>query len=115
MKRIILSLTLILNALGILARTADQHIADAMNHNDWFALDSIYSSTPKDSINLFLEFFTRCLPGNRLNRPDISIPAFQELFNNQYGNLGLDNLISSQKCVSILSILSLQQKLPGNK
>jgi hypothetical protein len=66
-----------------------------MNHSDWFALDSIYNSVPKDSIHPFLEVFSRCLLGNRLNRPDVSIPAFQELFNTQSKFLDLGNLISS--------------------
>lgn len=66
-----------------------------MNTSDWFALDSLYSNTPKDSIHPFLEVYSRCLLGNRLNRPDVSIPAFQELFNTQSDYLDLNNLISS--------------------
>lgn len=66
-----------------------------MNEGDWFALDSIYSSTPKDSIHPFLEVFSRCLLGNRFNRPDVSIPAFAELLNNHSESLGLENLLNS--------------------
>lgn len=75
------------------SQSIDEKIGDAMNTSDWFALDSIYKITPKDSINPFLEVFSRCLIGNRLNRTDISIPAFQELLNSQ--SLDLGNLISS--------------------
>jgi hypothetical protein len=66
-----------------------------MNYSDWFALDSIYNSVPKDSIHPFLEVYSRCLLGNRLNRPDVSIPAFQELLNTKSEYLDLSNLISS--------------------
>ncbi len=75
--------------------TYDEKIADAMNRNDWFALDSIHNAAPKDSVMPFLEVFSRCLIGNRLNRPDVSVPAFDELFKSHTANLGLDNLLSS--------------------
>jgi len=75
------------------SQSIDEKIGNAMNASDWFALDSIYSATPKDSINPFLEVFSRCLIGNRLNRTDVSIPAFQELLNSQ--SLDLGNLVSS--------------------
>ncbi len=77
------------------AQSIDEKIGKAMNASDWFALDSIYSSVPKDSIHPFLEVFSRCLIGNRLNRPEVSIPAFQELLNTHSTNLDLNNLVSS--------------------
>ena len=77
------------------SQSVDERIANAMNASDWFGLDSIYGSTPKDSINPFLEVFSRCLIGNRLNRPDVSIPAFEELFNNYNESLDLNNYLSS--------------------
>lgn len=77
------------------SQSIDEKIGYAMNTSDWFALDSLYSITPKDSIHPFLEVYSRCLLGNRLNRPDVSIPAFQELFNTQSNYLDLNNLISS--------------------
>ena len=76
-------------------QSIDEKIGNAMNTSDWFALDSLYSNTPKDSIHPFLEVYSRCLLGNRLNRPDVSITAFQELFNTQSAYLDLNNLISS--------------------
>lgn len=72
-----------------------EKIAQAMNESDWFKLDSLYNVTPKDSISGFLEVYSRCLIGNRLNRLDISIPAFSELFNNYSQDLDFNNLISS--------------------
>ena len=77
------------------AQSTDEKIAEAMNNSDWFALDSLYHTEPNDSISEFLEIFSRCLIGNRLNRPDISIPAFTELFNTQSENLDLGNLLNS--------------------
>ncbi len=77
------------------SQSIDEKIGNAMNRADWFALDSIYNSVDKDSIHPFLEIYSRCLLGNRLNRPEVSIPAFQELFNTQSELLGLGNLISS--------------------
>jgi len=81
--------------LSASAQSYDEKIANAMNAADWFSLDSIYNAAPKDSIHEFLEVFSRCLLGNRLNRPDVSIPAFQELLNTQSGNLDLNNLIQT--------------------
>lgn len=77
------------------SQTSDEKIAEAMNNSDWFALDSLYRTEPKDSISQFLEIFSRCLIGNRLNRPDVSIPAFAELFNTQSENLDLGNMLNS--------------------
>lgn len=75
------------------SQSTDEKIGAAMNVGDWFALDSIYAATPKDSINPYLEVLSRCLIGNRLNRPDVSIPAFKELLNSR--QLDLDMLVQS--------------------
>lgn len=79
--------------IGASAQSYDERIAEAMNNSDWFGLDAIYSTAPKDSVSGFLDVLSRCLIGNRLNRPDVSIPAFQELFGTQ--SLDLNNLVSS--------------------
>lgn len=81
------------------SQSIDEKIGLAMNSSNWFELDSLYNSAPKDSINPFLEIFSRCLIGNRLNRTDVSIPAFQELFNTQ--QLGLGNVVSSAQMFGI--------------
>ena len=94
-RKINILLLAVIISLDASAQSVDEKIANAMNWSDWFALDSIYNATPKDSINGFLEIFSRCLLGNRLNRPDVSIPAFQELLNTQSENLGVGNLVSS--------------------
>lgn len=72
-----------------------------MNTSDWFALDSIYNEAPKGSINPFLEVFSRGLIGNRLNRPNVSIPAFEELLNNYSASLDLSNLLNSAVMLSM--------------
>ena len=96
MKKFILSLWICLGSFSFsYSQSADVKIAEAMNNSDWFALDSLYQTEPKDSISKFLEIFSRCLIGNRLNRPDVSIPAFTELFNTQSENLDLGNLLNS--------------------
>ena len=77
------------------AQSIDERIAHAMNTSDWIALDSIYNKAPKDSIWDFLEVYSRCLIGNRLNRPDVSIPAFAELLQTHAQELDLSNLFSS--------------------
>ena len=43
----------------------------------------------------FLEVFSRCLIGNRLNRPDVSVPAFDQLFKEHSASLELGNLLNS--------------------
>ena len=96
MKRLIFILCLGLGCFSFsYSQSTDEKIAEAMNNSDWFALDSLYQTEPKDSISEFLEIFSRCLIGNRLNRPDVSIPAFTELFNTQSENLDLGNLLNS--------------------
>lgn len=77
------------------AQTYDERLAAAMNAGDWFALDSVYKAAPKDSVMPFLEVFSRALIGNRLNRPDVSIPAFEELFRSYSSYLDLNNLLNS--------------------
>lgn len=93
MRKLVLALLAGWVSLTAGALTIDERIGNAMNAADWFALDSIYKAAPKDSIHPFLEVFARCLTGNRLNRPDVSIPAFKELLNSQ--SLDLGNLVSS--------------------
>ena len=83
MRKVLLYLLITLSLVTSKAQSYDERLAAAMNSGDWFALDSIYNATPKDSISDFIEVYSRCLIGNRLNRPDVSIPAFTELFNNQ--------------------------------
>ncbi len=96
MKKYILTLLICLGSFSFsYSQRPDEKIAEAMNNSDWFALDSLYKTEPKDSISQFLEIFSRCLIGNRLNRPDISIPAFAELFNTQSKNLDLGNMLNS--------------------
>lgn len=95
MRNLLLSVMIIISSLVGSAQTYDERIASAMNASDWFALDSIYRVAPKDSIMPFLEVFSRCLIGNRLNRPDVSVGAFDQLFNEHSASLGLENLLSS--------------------
>lgn len=96
MKRLIHIVVYLIYASSIsFAQDYDGRIASAMNASDWFALDSLYNAAPKDSVMPFLEVFSRCLIGNRLNRPDISVPAFDQLFKEHSASLGLGNLLSA--------------------
>lgn len=99
------TLLILFNALILpftgFAQSIDERIANAMNTGDWFALDYIYNAAPKDSITPFLEVYSRALIGNRLNRPDISIPAFGELINSHSANLDLSNLLNSSVMLSM--------------
>ena len=96
MKKFILTLWICLGSFSFsYSQSADVKIAEAINNSDWFALDSLYQTEPKDSISQILEIFSRCLIGNRLNRPDCSIPAFTELLNTQSENIDLGNLLNS--------------------
>ena len=95
MRKILFYLLITLSSVISNAQSFDERLAAAMNSGDWFALDSIYNSAPKDSISDFIEIYSRCLIGNRLNRPDVSIPAFTELFNNQASQLDLNNILNS--------------------
>ena len=101
MKRILFSIFIIWGWTIIKAQTYDGQIANAMNSGDWIALDSIYSEAPKDSIWDFLEVYSRCLIGNRLNRPEVSIPAFAELLKSHSEELDLGNLFSSSLMYAI--------------
>lgn len=94
-KLLFASIILICASIIGFAQSYDEKIGNAMNRGDWFGLDSIYQSAPKDSIHPFLEVYSRCLIGNRFNRPDISIPAFTELFDTQSEYLDLGNMLNS--------------------
>lgn len=97
MKKSLLFISAIIMLLNptLSAQTADERIGNAMNNADWFELEKQYNSLPKDSISPFLEVFSRALIGNRLNRPDVSIPAFGELLADYSDYLGVDNAVSS--------------------
>ncbi|MDE6230241.1 MAG: retropepsin-like domain-containing protein [Muribaculaceae bacterium] len=77
------------------SQSVNDRILNAINHSDWFGLDSIYVSVPKDSIHPYLEVSARGFIGHNLNRPELSIPAFKELFSTQSEYLDLNNFISS--------------------
>lgn len=101
MKKIFLLITAMFFSIAGYSQSYDEKIAEAMNTADWFALDAIYKSAPKDSIWSFLDVYSRCLIGNRLNRPDVSIPAFGELFNTQSEQLDLGNMLNSAMMFSM--------------
>lgn len=101
MRKLLLYVIITISALASTAQTIDERIANAINTSDWFALDSIYNKAPKDSIDPFLEVFSRGLLGNRLNRSDVSIPAFEELLNNYSARLDLSNLLNSAVMLSM--------------
>lgn len=95
MKNLILVIAIALSCFAAKAQSIDERLGAAMNSSDFFGLHDIYYSTPKDSITPFLEVFARCMIGNRFNRPDISIPAFDELLKTQSDKLDLNLLLSS--------------------
>ena len=58
MKKLILALWICLGLFSFgYSQSSDEKIADAMNNSDWFALDSLYQTEPRDSISDFLEIF----------------------------------------------------------
>lgn len=101
MKKLIIITTTVLSFFTAMAQSIDKRIGAAMNSSDFFGLYDIYHDAPKDSINPFLEVFSRCLLGNRFNRPDISIPAFDELLKNQTEYLDLNLLLQSSVMFSM--------------
>lgn len=90
-----------LSCFAAKAQSIDERIGTAMNSSDFFGLHDIYYNAPQDSINPFLEVFSRCLIGNRFNRPDISIPAFDELLKTQTEMLDLNLLLQSSVMYSM--------------
>lgn len=101
MKRFLIYLATIAVNISAIAQSIDERIGVAMNTSDYFGLYDTYYSANKDSINPFLEVFSRCLIGNRFNRPDISIPAFNELLKTQSENLDLNLLLQSSVMFSM--------------
>lgn len=101
MKKLILIFTVLLSCFAAKAQSIDERIGTAMNTSDFFGLHDIYYSTPKDTITPFLEVFSRCLIGNRFNRPDISIPAFDELLKTHSEMLDLNLLLQSSVMYSM--------------
>lgn len=101
MNKIFTFISVCLVAIAASAQSFDERIGAAMNSSDYFGLYDTYHNAPKDSINPFLEVFSRCMLGNRFNRPDISIPAFDELLKEQSGNLDLNLLIQNSVMFSM--------------
>lgn len=95
MKNLFFLLAIALLSVSAKGQSVDDRIANAMNTSDYFRLYDTYYNAPKDSINPFLEVFSRCLIGNRLNYPIISIPAFEELLKTQSKNLDLNLRLQS--------------------
>lgn len=101
MMRKILSTLAFVVPVMVFAKSYDEQIGGAINTGDWFALDSIYSVAPKDSIHPFLDAFTRGMLGNRFNRPDVSIPAFEELLQSHNAYLDIQNFLNSAVMLSM--------------
>lgn len=95
MKNLFFLLAIALLSVSAKSQSVDDRIANAMNTSDYFRLYDTYYNAPKDSINPFLEVFSRCLIGNRLNYPNISIPAFEKLLKTQSKNLDLNLRLQS--------------------
>lgn len=100
-KTCLVSIIIAVSYLSAWPQSIDERIGNAMNTSDYFGLYDIYHNAPKDSINPFLEVFSRCLIGNRFNRPDISLPAFDELLKKQSENLDLNLLLQSSVMFSM--------------
>lgn len=101
MNKILSLITLLAISISAIAQSIDERVGAAMNSSDYFGLYDIYHSSPKDSINPFLEVFSRCMLGNRFNWPDISIPAFDELLKTQNEYLDLNLLLQSAAMYSM--------------
>ena len=95
LRKILIGAFIGINSFIGYSQSINEKILNAINHADWFGLDSIYYSVPKDSIHLYLEVSARGFIGHKLNRPELSVPAFQELFTTQSDYLDLNNFISS--------------------
>ncbi|MDE5874239.1 MAG: hypothetical protein K2H15_01225, partial [Muribaculaceae bacterium] len=81
MNRLItLLVALIALAANGYAKSPEKLIIEAIEKSDWLALDSLYKAAPEGSLSDFVDVYSRCLIGNRLNRPELSIPAFEQLF-----------------------------------
>ncbi|MBR3877321.1 MAG: hypothetical protein IKJ23_03985, partial [Bacteroidaceae bacterium] len=62
MKKYIIAFLICLGSFSLsYSQSSDEKIAEAINNSDWFALDSLYQTEPKDSISQILEIFSRCL------------------------------------------------------
>lgn len=66
MRKILLTVLIIMSSLVGSAQSYDERISAAMNAGDWFGLNSKYSVAPKDSVSDFIDIYSRCLIGNRL-------------------------------------------------
>ena len=95
LRKILIGAFIGINSLIGYSQSINEKILNAINHADWFGLDSLYYSVPKDSIHPYLEVSARGFIGHKLNRPELSVPAFQELFTTQSDYLDLNNFISS--------------------
>lgn len=88
MRRIIILITVAITfSLAVQSKSPEKQIREVMESGDWFALDSLYKAAPENSISDFIYLLSRCLIGNRMNRPDISIPAFEQLLANHSEDL----------------------------
>ncbi|MDE7437118.1 MAG: retroviral-like aspartic protease family protein [Muribaculaceae bacterium] len=95
LRKIFLAACIGLTSMTGFSQSIDEKIANVINSADWFALDSIYRSAPKDSIDPYIEILSRGMLGHRFNHPDVSIPAFQEAFDTQSENLDLETMVSA--------------------
>ncbi|MDE6810968.1 MAG: retroviral-like aspartic protease family protein, partial [Muribaculaceae bacterium] len=92
MRWLLLLMTMLWAAMPADAKSPEKEIAKAMTAGDWLALDSLYSSASKNSISDLYDVLSRCLIGNRFNRPDVSIPAFEKLLTEYSSELsGIQN------------------------
>ena len=88
MKKLLFLIIIAIVCIAAKAQSIDERLGSAMNSSDHFGLYDAYYGAPRDSISPFMEIFSRCMIGNRFNRPDISIPAFNRLIKRHSGDLG---------------------------
>lgn len=69
-------LSLVMSGLN---KSFDYRIMQAINSQDFFAIDSLYSEAPKDSLNAIIDEMARACAGNAFNRPELVNEALNSM------------------------------------
>lgn len=98
MKKILITILLVVASLSSFAQSADDKVSDMMNNSQWFELRDFLNATT-DSVTPFLKDFAEAMLAHFFNKPEEAVKLSSALINS--GNLDLGNVLSVSQLMAI--------------
>ena len=106
MKKLVLSIGILLSTLPAFAQQADNRVGELINKLDWFSLEKEYPVL-KDSVQTeFLRLLAEIMIANNFNRPEEALKNIESLLAKYQQEIGFEN---SYNMVALVSAIESQR------